>query len=188
MSYGVFVARSYPTVTLALVRKESGVVSIFSILNQSVQTLPEPFTVVTKLLPFNIFGVVQTPVRCIDKFQRLLKTRHVKNRELVPDEATLSWNLDPYDERMDCVYRMQCDEELQAILNTLVLLVNERLPFWIAKKLPEELSKSTPVMLSLNLYYVDELYQFPSFIRWHRTLRSLTNKGERTFKEAPGLE
>ena len=34
LSYGVFVARSYPTVTLSLALKETGVISIFSILNQ----------------------------------------------------------------------------------------------------------------------------------------------------------
>ena len=131
--------------TLSLAKEETGVVSIFSILNQSVQTLPEPIEVVNKLLPLNVFGVVQTPSRSVDKVQRLVKTRHVKNRELVPDDASLNWRLDPYNNNRDGVYRMQCNEEMQAILVSLVGLVKERFPTWIVKKQPEVLARSTPV-------------------------------------------
>ena len=56
LSYGVFVARPYPLVVLPLAVKETGIVSIFSILNQSVQTLPEPIDIVHKLLPLNVTG------------------------------------------------------------------------------------------------------------------------------------
>ena len=83
---------------------------------------------------------------------------------------------------------MQCNEEMKAILVSLVGLVNERFPNWIVKKQPNELARSTPVHLSLNLYHVDELYTFPSFVPWHRTLRYFTHDGDRTLKDAPGLE
>ena len=124
-----------------------------------------------------MFGLVQTPSRSIDKVHRLIKTRHVKNRELVPDAASLNWNLDSYNNDRD-----------EAIIFSLVGLVNERFPNCIVEKQPEELARSTPVHLSLNLYHVDELYTYPSFVPWHRTLRYFTHKGERILNVAPGLE
>ena len=73
-------------------------------------------------------------------------------------------------------------------MNSLVPLVNEKFPNWIVKKTPEQLQRAKPVHLSLNTFHVNESYMFPSLIPWHRTLRYFTHKGERTLKEAPGLE
>ena len=119
LSYGVFVARSYPTVVLSLALKETGMLSIFWILNQSVQTLPEPIEIVNKLLPLNVFGKVQTPLRSIDKVQRLIKTRHVKNRELFAGDSPMYWCLDPYNQTKDAIYKMPCNDDMQIILTCL---------------------------------------------------------------------
>ena len=149
--------------TLSIAREKTGVV----ILNHSAKTLPELIEVIGKLLPLNVFGVEQTPSRSIDKVQILIKIRHVKNRELVPDAAPLNWNLDPYNSDEDGVYRLQYNEEMQPILISLVGLVNERFPNWIVKKQPGEWARSTPVHLSLNLYQGDELYTYLSFVTGH---------------------
>ena len=120
LNFGLFASRSYPTVTLSLAREERNRFSIFSILNQSVTAMASPREMVRNLMPLKAYGPVQTEEGCKARVLRLIKTRHVKARTLVPGDFASYWFLDPYNSSGDGIYRFQYPEIMNTILFTLV--------------------------------------------------------------------
>ena len=75
LNFGAFMATSYPTVPLQLAREEQHVISVFSMLNETVLKQPTPTERVKAVSGLNVYNKVHTKELAVAKIDRLIKCR-----------------------------------------------------------------------------------------------------------------
>ena len=76
LNFGAFMATSYHTVPLQLAREEQHVISVFSMLNETVLKQPTPTDRVSAISGLNVYNKVHTKEMAVAKNDRLIKCRY----------------------------------------------------------------------------------------------------------------